>query len=639
MKAAKAPLSVDSLGQDKALLQDHEHDSDSTEKYFFLEDDGRSRARWSLNRSWLWFCLLAAIIAAVVLSTGAWRFIASQQHSAKPSQEPQLAIDLQPDQHIFRQPTTLTFQWNITSGNLSPDGSRKKIYLVNGEFPGPLIEARSGDRIIVHVTNSLPDDEGVSLHWHGLQMRGHNTMDGAVGITQCPIPAGQDFIYDFRIGEEEHGTFWWHSHAHLQRADGLYGGLVIHKPAATKTMPNPKEALLLVGDWFHSQQENVFSEYNSPMNYGKEPILDGILVNGQGQHHCRKDDANPCSDGGPSDLLPILRSAETTRLRIVNTGTVAGLSFAMDDATLKLIEVDGGCPVESSPTKSLGILYPGERIDALLHWTSASSQRASQLRIKVDQENFVAWQQKLDLDYAFPALPENNVFVSSGRVAPPEGIFQVGNIAHFDLANLTSSSLQSNFGEEDEAETILFFVKTMFLNQYHLRPLGHLNGTFWKPQDIPLLALNRSSWDKHQNMPFVSTSAKPKRVNLIINNHDDGAHAFHLHGHNFYVLSSFQATDRRDVPGTYNPYRPDEGALRGWLNYKNPVRKDTVVVPKTGYVWVTFMADNLGLWLLHCHMMVHQAGGMAAGFHVGLEDDYEHLQGQDATALQLCNSE
>ncbi|KAJ3490762.1 hypothetical protein NLG97_g5718 [Lecanicillium saksenae] len=634
MKATNAPLSVDDVGQDKALLQDYEHDRDSTEETSFLAEHERNQNLWSRSRSWLWLWLLAAILTVGVISTSIWHYAVSSPRTNMQPKEPQLAIDLHPEDHMFRQPKTLTFQWNITSGYLSPDGTRKQIYLVNGKFPGPLIEARTGDHIIVQVTNSLPDDEGVSLHWHGLQMRGHNAMDGAVGITQCPIPAGQNFTYDFLIGDEEHGTFWWHSHAHLQRADGLYGGLVVHKPTDEKPMSHTREALLLVGDWFHSQQKDVLSIYESHANLKKEPILDGVLVNGQGQHHCRLYDPNPCSSGGPSDLLPILRSAETTRLRIVNTGTIAGLSFAIDDATLKVIEVDGGCPVETLPVRSLGIVYPGERIDALLDWTSPS-QNASQLRIKVDEENFKSWHQKLDLDYAFPALPESR---NSSIVDPPEGIFQAGNDVHFNLANLTSSSIESNFAEEDESETVLFFVKTMLLNMYHGKPVGHLNATFWKPQEIPLLALNRSSWDDHQNMPFISTSAKPKRVNLIINNNDDGAHAFHLHGNNFYVLSSFQATDRRDIPGNYNPYQPERGARRGWLNYKNPLRKDTVVVPSMGYVWVTFTVDNPGLWLLHCHMMVHQASGMAAGFHVGVEDDYEHLLGQDATALRLCNS-
>jgi FtsP/CotA-like multicopper oxidase with cupredoxin domain len=41
----------------------------------------------------------------------------------------------------------------------------------SGLFPGPLIEARSGDQIIVEVQNELLD-EGVAIHWHGLWMIG-----------------------------------------------------------------------------------------------------------------------------------------------------------------------------------------------------------------------------------------------------------------------------------------------------------------------------------------------------------------------------------------------------------------------------------------------------------------------------------
>lgn len=41
-------------------------------------------------------------------------------------------------------------------------------------FPGPTIEARSGDTLEIEVINLL--DEGVSLHWHGLHMRGIYTI-------------------------------------------------------------------------------------------------------------------------------------------------------------------------------------------------------------------------------------------------------------------------------------------------------------------------------------------------------------------------------------------------------------------------------------------------------------------------------
>jgi hypothetical protein len=40
------------------------------------------------------------------------------------------------------------------------------------EFPGPTIKPRSGDTLVVEVVNNLQDDEGVSIHWRGLHMRG-----------------------------------------------------------------------------------------------------------------------------------------------------------------------------------------------------------------------------------------------------------------------------------------------------------------------------------------------------------------------------------------------------------------------------------------------------------------------------------
>lgn len=42
--------------------------------------------------------------------------------------------------------------------------------LLAGQFPGPTIEARSGDILEVNVWNLV--EEGVSIHWHGLHMRG-----------------------------------------------------------------------------------------------------------------------------------------------------------------------------------------------------------------------------------------------------------------------------------------------------------------------------------------------------------------------------------------------------------------------------------------------------------------------------------
>lgn len=43
----------------------------------------------------------------------------------------------------------------------SPDGYEREVIAINGMFPGPLIEANTGDTIIVHVNNGLDEGQGL----------------------------------------------------------------------------------------------------------------------------------------------------------------------------------------------------------------------------------------------------------------------------------------------------------------------------------------------------------------------------------------------------------------------------------------------------------------------------------------------
>jgi FtsP/CotA-like multicopper oxidase with cupredoxin domain len=69
-------------------------------------------------------------------------------------------------------------------------------------------------------------------------------------------------------------------------------------------------------------------------------------------------------------------------------------------------------------------------------------------------------------------------------------------------------------------------------------------------------------------------------------------HPLHLHGHFFRVLS------RDGVPARFREWR------------------DTLLLPPRGRAEVAFVADNPGDWMLHCHVLDHQAGGMMATIRV-----------------------
>ena len=66
----------------------------------------------------------------------------------------------------------------------------------------------------------------------------------------------------------------------------------------------------------------------------------------------------------------------------------------------------------------------------------------------------------------------------------------------------------------------------------------------------------------------------------------------------------------------YNPFTPWKEPRGGSFNLDNPIKKDTVYVPPFGYVVLRFLADNEGIWKLHCHVLWHHSSGMSMALQV-----------------------
>ena len=82
--------------------------------------------------------------------------------------------------------------------------------------------------------------------------------------------------------------------------------------------------------------------------------------------------------------------------------------------------------------------------------------------------------------------------------------------------------------------------------------------------------------------------ARGDLVEITFHNQGTAQHWMHLHGHYFRVL------------------RRDDAPLPGRLV------KDTVSVLPGHAVTIGFRADNPGWWMIHCHQLLHSAGGMMA---------------------------
>ena len=117
---------------------------------------------------------------------------------------------------------------DFTSHNCSipmiVDGRTYRMYIaVNGQIPGPTLIVTEGQMVRVDVHNKLTN-EGVTIHWHGMYLKGSPWMDGVAFVSQAPITPGAVFQYRFEATPA--GTHWYHSHLGAQRT---FGALIVRE--------------------------------------------------------------------------------------------------------------------------------------------------------------------------------------------------------------------------------------------------------------------------------------------------------------------------------------------------------------------------------------------------------------------------
>ena len=83
-----------------------------------------------------------------------------------------------------------------------------------------------------------------------------------------------------------------------------------------------------------------------------------------------------------------------------------------------------------------------------------------------------------------------------------------------------------------------------------------------------------------------------EHIVIVMDNKTAWPHAMHVHGHHFKVVS-------RDGGKEADPH---------WW--------DTILMDPREKMEIGFVADNPGKWMLHCHMLEHQSGGMGTWFEV-----------------------
>ena len=247
------------------------------------------------------------------------------------------AADLNPDPEIVE----IALEARVAEVEIAP-GERVVAWTYNGALPGPLIRVRVGNRLIVHLSNQLP--QPTTIHWHGLRVP--FAMDGVPGVSQPAIEPGESFVYDFVVPDA--GLYWYHPHvlAAAQVGFGLYGALLVEDP--TERTGVADDLVLVLSDIAIDETgklESPDSGGNTATVFGREG--NHALVNGR--------------EWGEL----VVRSGAPQRWRIVNAAKSRYFHLYLEGLTFTKIGADGGL-LEYAVESDRFVIPAGERLDVIV---------------------------------------------------------------------------------------------------------------------------------------------------------------------------------------------------------------------------------------------------------------------------------
>ncbi|PLB51300.1 hypothetical protein P170DRAFT_407094 [Aspergillus steynii IBT 23096] len=480
---------------------------------------------------------------------------------------------------------TRHYEFTVSRDFASPDGFNKSVILINGQFPGPMIEANWGDMIEVKVTNDIDSpDEGITLHWHGLTQKKTPWYDGVPGVSQCPIaPRGGKLTYRFQA--DRYGSGWYHSHYSAQYDDGLFGPVIIHGPVQPEAEYDFDLGPVMISDYYHVGYYEIMER-----SLAKPPgiiPLDNNLINGKGSYNCnRTSSASKCLLGAGYEKFRF-HSGKRHRLRLINSGALANEKFSIDNHEMTVIANDF-VPVKPHKTKVV-TLSPGQRTDVIVHATSAPNDIVW-MRADMDM---VCLQNTATFQTARAAIYYESA--DTKKLPHTKGTTWESNDCRNDPLELTvpyypltppapttTQTVTVTAGLNGTGFMVMFMDNSSFRANYNQAALLEVN------QGRAEFPADRNVYD------FGSNSS----VRLVIENAFETLHPMHLHGHDFWVLS--------EGPG------PWDGTV---VNPENPLRRDThLMQPGTpenpSHLVLQWNQDNPGVWPLHCHISIHSSAGM-----------------------------
>jgi len=449
------------------------------------------------------------------------------------------------------------------------------MYGFNGQVPGPLIRVPQGATITVRFRNRI--DLPSSVHWHGVRL--DNRSDGAVGVTQEPVPPGGSFVYTVRFPDA--GVYWYHPHVRedVEQSMGLFGNLLVDAPDPDYYSPANQEQALVLGD--------LLMQADTLIPYGGE-APDFALMGRVG---------NLLLVNGEPDYALHAHRGEVVRLYLTNAASSRTFNLSFGGAPIKVLASDVSRFEREARVPSV-VLGPAERYIvevrfdrpgryALVNAVQAINHYRGEFQAEVDTLGIVT--------------------VDSAPAAPDHG-------AAFDRlrANAAVSRevdrFRPYFGKPPDKRLTLTVrtsglplatVQFMTIDTAYYAPVEWVDGMpdmNWLSTSKQVRWILRDDATGKENGAIDWHVKQGSVVKLRIVNDPRSfhpmQHPIHLHGQRMLVIA------RDGVPTA------------------NLVWKDTAIIPVGSTVDLLIDASNPGAWMLHCHIAEHLGAGMMAVLHV-----------------------
>ncbi|KAM7499338.1 hypothetical protein LguiA_023752 [Lonicera macranthoides] len=508
------------------------------------------------------------------------------------------------------------YKFSVVMKNTTRLCSTKPIVTVNGKFPGPTLYAREDDTVIVRLVNHV--QYNLTIHWHGVRQLRTGWSDGPAYITQCPVPTGQSYIYNFTLTGQR-GTLLWHAHINWLRAT-VHGAIVIlPKRGVPYPFPKPdKEEIVILGEWWKSDVENVI---NTAMQAGLAPnVSDAHTINSL---------PGPVPNCSFKGYTLQVESGKTYLLRIINAALNEELFFKIANHTLTVVEVDASY-TKTFKTDTI-FIAPGQTTNALLtadqntgKYLIAASPFMDTV-VAVDNQTAIATLNYKSTNSLLPTtlttMPSTNAsnatysFVDSlkslnSKQYPANVPLTVDHSLLFAIGVGVNPCATCVNGTRVVADinNVSFVMPTTALLQAHYYNIsGVFTDDFPGNPPIPFnytgnvtLSMQTNNGTKVYKLGYNSTVQVVFQGTSIV---APESHPIHLHGFNFFIVGKGL--------GNFDPVNDPKK-----FNLVDPVERNTISVPTAGWTAIRFRADNPGVWFLHCHLEVHTTWGLKMAFLV-----------------------